>query len=119
MAGMVAAGRVVFQGLRMFGLFGRRVTQRLNTVDLGDDLDDVEMLEAFECVFGVSIEDHEAEQLYTVGQLYDLVRTKVADNKDFDPFWALTVQIVREFSGSRDGIDHETTFFRKYASKRD
>lgn len=32
----------------MFRLFGKRITQELNTVDLDDDLGDTELLEAIE-----------------------------------------------------------------------
>ena len=102
----------------MFGLFGKRITQKLNTVDLNDDLGDVELLQAIEELFGITIEDHEAEQLLTVGQLYDLVNAKLSAQKGFDPVWALAVQVVREHSGTRDAIDHDTTFFPKYAQKR-
>lgn len=102
----------------MFGLFGKRVTQRLNTVILGDDLDDVEMLEAFEDAFGIKIEDAEAETLITVGQLYELVCAKSSARTDFDPVWELTLQIVREYSGSRDPIDRDTTFFPMHAKPR-
>lgn len=102
----------------MFRLFGKRATQKYNTVDLDDDLGDVELLEAFEEIFGIKIEDREAQDLFTVGQLYDLVSAKIASHKGFDPVWALTVQILREHSGSRDGIDRETTFFPQHASER-
>ena len=103
----------------MLKLFGKRITQKLNTVDLDDDLGDIELSEAIEKTFGIKIEDHEARQLVRVGQLYDLVSTKIASQKDFDPVWALTVQIVRECSGTPDSIDRETTFFPKLAQKRD
>lgn len=100
--------------------YGRpRVTQRLNTIDLGDDLDDVEMLMAIEETFGIKIEDKEAEKLVTVGDLYDLVTKKLEHKTDFDPIWALVCQISREHSGSRDPIDKSTTFFPKFAEERE
>lgn len=100
--------------------YGRpRVTQRLNTIDLGDDLDDVEMLMAIEETFGIKIEDEEAEKLVTVGDLYDLAKMKLEDKSDFDPIWALVCQIAREHSGSRDPIDRKTTFFPKFAEERE
>lgn len=99
--------------------YGRpRVTQRLNTIDLGDDLDDVEMLMAIEETFGIKIEDEEAEKLVTLGDLYDLVAKKLEHKTDFDPIWALVCQISREHSGSRDPIDKKTTFFPKFAEER-
>ena len=102
----------------MFGIFRKRITQKLNTVNLGDDLEDVEMLQAIEATYGIKIEDAEAEALRTVGQLYELIDSKLASRPDFDPVWALTCQIVREHSGSKDLIDGETTFFPKHAKKR-
>ena len=99
--------------------YGRpRVIQRLNTIDLGDDLDDVEMLMAIEETFGIKIEDEEAEKLVTLGDLYDLVAKKLEHKTDFDPIWALVCQISREHSGSRDPIDKKTTFFPKFAEER-
>ena len=99
--------------------YGRpRVTQRLNTIDLGDDLDDVEMLMAIEETFGIKIEDEEAEKLVTLGDLYDLVAKKLEHKTDFDPIWALVCQISREHSGSRDPIDKKTTFSPKFAEER-
>ena len=102
----------------MFRLFGRGRTQKLNTVDLVGDMDDVELLQAIEQVFDIEIEGDEVRELYTVGQLYDLVKTKLEGKPNFDPVWALTEEIVREHSGSREVIDRETTFFAKHASKR-
>lgn len=105
---------------RMFGFFNHRirVTQRLNTIDLGDDLDDVEMLEAVEEAFGICLDSAEVATLVTVGQLYDLINAKLTAKDEFDPVWALTCQIARAYSGSNDPIDHETTFFPKYAKER-
>lgn len=100
--------------------YGRpRVTQRLNTINLGDDLDDIEMLMAIEETFGIKIEDEEAKKLVTVGDLYDLVKMKLEDKSNFDPIWALVCQISREYSGSRDPIDKKTTFFPKFAEERE
>jgi acyl carrier protein len=102
-----------------FFKYGRpRVTQRLNTLNLGDDLDDVEMLMAIEEIFGLVIKDGEAEKLVTMGDLYELVSEKLNSKTDFDPVWSLLCQIAREHSGSRDPIDMETTFFPKFAEER-
>lgn len=108
-------------GLLSFWLFqyGRpRITQRLNTINLGDDLDDVEVLMAIEEVFGIEIVDSEAETLVSMGDLYELVINKLKLKTNFDPVWALVCQIAREHSGSRDPIDKQTTFFPKFAKER-
>lgn len=99
--------------------YGRpRITQRLNTINLGDDLDDVEMLESIEEIFGIEIKNGEAEKLVTMGELYELVNEKITSRSDFDPVWSLICQIAREHSGSRDPIDKKTTFFPKFAEVR-
>jgi hypothetical protein len=48
-----------------------------NTLGLAGDLDDVEMIEAVESCFDIKIENEEAEILYNVGGLYDLVIEKL------------------------------------------
>ncbi|MEM6466105.1 MAG: hypothetical protein AAF679_06335 [Pseudomonadota bacterium] len=96
-----------------------RITQRLNTVNLGKDLDDIEMLMSIEETFGVKFEDSEKEKITTVGDVYDLVSQKLVPNADFDPNWELVCWIVRLHSGSSDPIDRATTFFPELAQKRD
>ncbi len=108
-------------GLLSLWLFqhGRpRITQRLNTINLGDDLDDVEMLMSIEEIFGIEIKKSEAEKLITMGDLYALVSNKLKLKTNFDPVWSLVCQIAREHSGSRDPIDKQTTFFPKFAKVR-
>ena len=48
-----------------------------NTVDMHGDLDDVELLMAVEEAFAIQISNAEAECILTVGDLYDLVCSKV------------------------------------------
>ncbi|WP_298917812.1 acyl carrier protein [uncultured Roseobacter sp.] len=96
----------------------RKVTERLNTVDLGDDLDDVELLMAVEEIFQINLEDSEAEDLVSVGELYELVKSKMPRDGSVDPLWELIVLIVRSHSGSNSPIDTETTFFPKFAKPR-
>lgn len=93
-------------------------SQRLNTVGLVGDMDDVDILEAIEEAFGIKIGDEEAEKLESVGNLCNLVKAKVRSNSDFDPIWELVCQIVREQSGTRGAIDKETTFFSEHAKER-
>ena len=94
------------------------ITERLNTVDLGDDLDDVEMLMAAEELFKIHIEDSESQTLETAGDLYELVIQKMPDDGTVDPVWELVKCIVRNHSGSSSPIDTETTFFPKFAKPR-
>lgn len=96
-----------------------RITKRLNTVDLRVDLDDVDLFEAIEKTFRFEISSKEAGQLVTIGDLYDLVDMKISMATNVDPVWELVEMIVRFHSGSRDPIDRDTTFFPKYASKRE
>ncbi|MEM1234747.1 MAG: hypothetical protein AAGH70_11540 [Pseudomonadota bacterium] len=103
----------------MLRFFRPRVTKRLNTVNLGDDLEGVELVQHLEEVCGIELPDVEVSGATTVGQLYDLVASKVHQNPDFDPLWGMLVEIVRIHSGSRDGIDRDTAFFPKDAQPRD
>ena len=99
--------------------FGRyKVSERLNAVDLSDDLDDVEMLQEIEEAFRFEINDIEAQSLVSVGDLYELVKKKMPEDGSVDTVWELVVNIVRAYSGSRGPIDLETTFFPNCAKKR-
>ncbi|AXI41264.1 DUF3153 domain-containing protein [Sulfitobacter sp. SK011] len=115
---LLTIGVLVLLSIGLFQHGRPRVTQRLNTINLGDDLDDVEMLMAIEEIFGIEIQDSEAEELTTMGDLYELVSEKLKPDMDFDPVWSLVCQIAREYSGSRDPIDKRTTFFPKFADER-
>ena len=59
--------------------------------------------------------------LNTVGLTGDLERLvgKRLKSSGIDPAWALLQRIDRDHSGSKDGIDRETTFFAKYAKPRE
>tara|TARA_R110002072_G_scaffold6212_11_gene37110 strand:- start:85 stop:411 length:327 start_codon:yes stop_codon:yes gene_type:complete len=94
------------------------VTERLNTVDLDDDLGDVEMLMAVEEIFRLTIQDSEAQTIVTVGDLYELVKRKMPSDGSVDPVWELVEYIVRHHSGSNNPIDAGTTFFPKFAKPR-
>lgn len=96
----------------------RKVTERLNTVDLGDDLDDVEMLMAVEEIFQIKLQDSETVDLVSVGELCELVKGKMPRDGSVDPVWKLIVLIVKSHSGSLSPIDAETTFFPKFAKPR-
>lgn len=48
----------------------------VNSLGLDDDLDGVELVQDLEKAFDISIADSEAEQILTVGQLYDLLLSK-------------------------------------------
>lgn len=96
----------------------QKVTERLNTVNIGDDLDDVELLMAVEEAFQVHIRDCEAKDLVNIGDLYKLVKSKMPTDGSVDPAWELIVTLVRSYSGSKSPIDQETTFFPKYAKPR-
>jgi len=103
-----------------FALHGRkRITQRLNTVNLSGDLDDIEILMDIEKTYKIKIEDSEAETTYTVGDLYDLVQLKLKEQSNVDQIWSEVCQIVREHSRTVDPIDRETSFFKEHARERE
>ena len=103
----------------MFEKYEKRITQRLNTVDLNDDLDDVELIFTIEEEFQITISDAETEKILRVGHLYQLILSKIDKNQDFEPLWDLTCQIIRAYSGSKDPIDIDTTFLAKFAEPRE
>ena len=50
---------------------------KANSLDLWGDGDEIEMIEAIERAFAIRFENAEAEQLVTMGQLFDLVKSKL------------------------------------------
>lgn len=54
---------------------------RTNTIGLDDDGDDVEVVVQLEGAFSVGISDSEAAACWTVGDLYDLLGRKIADER--------------------------------------
>lgn len=98
--------------------FARGDTKGLNTVGLTGDLDDVGLLMDVEETFGIKLTEVEAQNARTMGDLERLV-VKRLKRSGIDPAWALLQRIVRDHSGSKDGINRETTFFAKYAKPRE
>ena len=72
-----------------------RTTKRLNTVDLKDDLSDVEIVQAIGETFGFSIHSNEAGSVVNVGDLYDLVKSNTPKDSDFDPICPRSAAISR------------------------
>jgi hypothetical protein len=52
----------------------------MNTLGLDDDLDPVEVMRLIERAFDVALLPEEAERIVTVGEFYDLLRTKIPRN---------------------------------------
>lgn len=52
------------------------MTKRLNSLNLVGDGDEVDLVRDIERSFSITIEDHEAGPVMTVGELYDLVQRK-------------------------------------------
>ena len=99
-----------------FWPFKRR--DKLNTVYLTGDMDDVEILEDIEKTFGIKFLEFEAKNTITVGDLEGLVRSKFLENNKDDALWKLVCRIVRYYSGHKGPIDRETTFFADDAKAR-
>ncbi len=95
-----------------------RVTKRLNTVDLDPELGDVEFLCAMEEVFGVNISKDAAANLIKVGALHALILKQKTDLSQSESIWSSLTELLREHTGTKDPIDHETTFFPKFAKER-
>ncbi|WP_165352732.1 hypothetical protein [Loktanella sp. IMCC34160] len=95
----------------------RHVITRYNTVDLSDDLDDLYLLSAIERTFDITFAEGEAQRVYTVGEMVDLVAGKTGGDPDL-VFARLTVTI-QEFTGIDFQVDRDTTFFAKVAKPRE
>ena len=99
-----------------FWPFGR--SQSLNTINLGDDLEDVEFVMAVEEMFGVQFADDETIKLITMADLEKLIRSKLEKVQEFDPVWTILCNIARQHTGHKGPIDRETTFLAKLAKER-
>lgn len=95
-----------------------RQVSKLNTINLGEDLDDVEFIMAIEEIFGVKFSDNETIKLITMGDLERLVRAKLAAKSDADRVWTILCRAARDFTNYKGPIDRETTFFAKLAKER-
>lgn len=95
----------------------RRITRRFNTVDMDKGLTGVEIVQAVEEAFDVTISDTEAEAVRTVGDLHTLVLSKLGDTGSAGEFAKLE-RIVRDHTGTKDPIDEETSFLAEYAKRR-
>jgi hypothetical protein len=81
-------------------------------------MDDVELVEDVEQVFGIKLTEIEAKQTTTIGELEQLIRSKLSENGQDDSLWKLLCRIVRDHSGHKGPIDRETTFFAEDAKER-
>lgn len=72
-----------------------------NTVNMAGDGDDVDMLRDVERAFGIELASAEVESIYTVGDLYDLVCSRIDCSRiDVEP--SPTCLSARAFRGLRD-----------------
>jgi hypothetical protein len=94
-----------------------RAHERLNTINLYGDLDDVELVEDIEKQFGICISNGEAEQTLTMGQLEELVQNHLGERAD-ETIWEHLCRIARFHSGHEGPIDRDTTFFASHAKER-
>lgn len=98
----------------------RLFSRKANSLDLWGDGDEVEMIEAIERAYAISFEKAEAEQLVTMGQLFDLVKSKVgkqgAKTITDDALWAGLVKHAHDAGADpRRAVDRNTTFFSRNA----
>jgi hypothetical protein len=94
--------------------------RKANSLDLWGDGDEIQMIEAIERAFAIRFEDAEAEQLVTMGQLFDLMKSKLgkqgAEVISNDALWTELVKHAREAGADpRRAVDRNTTFFSRNA----
>lgn len=98
----------------------RLYSRKANSLGLWGDGDEIEMIEAIERAYAISFETAEAEQLVTMGQLFDLVKSKIgkqgAETIADDALWTELVKHAHDAGAdSRRAVDRNTTFFSRNA----
>ena len=98
----------------------RLFSQEATSLGLWGDGDEIEMIEAIERTYSISFETVEAEQLVTMGQLFDLVKSKIgkqgAETIADDALWTELVKHARDAGADpRQAVDRNTTFFCRNA----
>jgi acyl carrier protein len=111
-----------FKVIRFFAELWRDLTMkrtdRLNTLNMHGDLDDVEFLMALEDHFTIKVSDSEADEIVTMGDAHGVISGKVSGRISGDEVWSDLCKIAREFTVSEYPCDKETTFFAKHAVER-
>lgn len=101
-------------------MMNRLSSRKANSLDLWGDGDEIEMIEAIERAYAISFEKAEAEQLVTMGQLFDLVKSKLGNQGagaiTDDALWSELVKHARDAGADpRRAVDRNTTFFSRNA----
>ncbi|PLP57920.1 hypothetical protein CYK37_17010 [Mesorhizobium loti] len=98
----------------------RLFSHKANSLGLWGDGDEIEMIEAIERAYAISFEKVEAEQLTTMGQLFDLVKSKIgrggAAAVADDALWTGLLKYAHDAGADpRRAVDRNTTFFSRNA----
>lgn len=98
----------------------RLFSHKANCLGLWGDGDEIEMIEAIESAYAINFGKAEAEQLVTMGQLFDLVKSKIGKQGvgtiADDALWAELVKHARDAGADpRQAVDRNTTFFSRNA----
>ncbi len=96
-----------------------RTSTAPNTLGLGGDGDEVEMLEDVERRFSIGLVQKEVEMLVTMGDLEGLVSLKSNEDLPSEDIWERLCEIARHHSAHDGPIDRYTTFFAKFAQPRE
>jgi hypothetical protein len=91
----------------------------LNTLNLGGDGDEVELLEDVEKAFSILFDQKNVEELTTMGGLEILVADKRGTNAKSGQDWEQLCEIAQMHSGNAGRIDRNTTLFAKFAQPRE
>ena len=91
----------------------------LNSLCLGGDGDEVDLLADGEKRFLIRFEQADVAELVSMGDLEALVAAKRGKDAASGNDWAQLCQIARLQSGHNAQIDRNTTFFAKFAQPRE
>ena len=91
----------------------------LNTLGLGGDGDEVDLLEEVEKAFSILFDQKNVDELITMGDLEILIAGKRGSDAKSGQDWERLCEIAENHSGSAGQIDRNTTFFANFAQPRE
>jgi len=96
-----------------------KASAHLNTLNLGGDGDEVDLLEDVERNFSIRFQQKDVEELVSMGDLEALVALKRGRYPASGEDWERLGRIAREHLGNPGRIDRKTTLFVKFAQPRE
>ena len=90
-----------------------------NTLGLGGDGDETDLLEDVERAFSIRLEQRDAERLISMGDLEILLAAKRGNSAPSGKGWERLCKIAQVHSGCAGHIDRNTTLIANFAQPRE